>query len=84
MSFLRVTGKGRSYNDWGYEDKSYGKSTGKGWGKSSYEDSWGGGALEATAVGLLRSLIPLRLRQEQRIWEGQVEQGQRRDSCETT
>ena len=43
MSFLRMTGKGRSYNDWGYEDKSYGKSTGKGWGKSSYEDSWGGG-----------------------------------------
>ena len=48
MSFLRVTGKGRSYNDWGYEDKGYGKSMGKGWGKSSYEDSWGGGALEAT------------------------------------
>lgn len=45
ISFLRVmTGKGRSYDGWGYEDKSYGKSTGKGWGKSSYEDSWGGGA----------------------------------------
>ena len=36
------------------------------------------------AVGVLRSLVPLRLRQEQRIFEGQVEQGQRRDSCEIT
>ena len=56
ISFLRVmTGKGRSYDGWGYEDKSYGKSTGKGWGKSSYEDSWGGGALEAASYGGLRA-----------------------------